>query len=181
MNLYKEYKKLIGNNVVLSFKGEVSTDLANSILDVIHARLDKYESNLRLRKKVFNVLVETLQNLSRHLEKQEIVDDSLNPRTAIIYIWMDDKGYHVATGNYILTENVASLEDWLGNINSMQKDKLREFYKDTLDNTVISKKGGAGLGFIDIARKSGNELNYEFVRVNDEYSFFSFLTTITTD
>lgn len=166
---------------MLSFKGEVSTDLANSILDVIHSRLDKYEGNLRLRKKVFNVLVETLQNLSRHLEKQEVVNDLVNPRTAIIYIWMDDKGYHVATGNYILNENVAGLKDWLGNINSLQKDELRDFYKDTLDNTVISERGGAGLGFIDIARKSGNELTYEFAPVNDQYSFFSFLTTITTD
>ena len=36
----------------------------------------------------------------------------------------------------------------------------------------MSKKGGAGLGFIDIARKSGNKLEYHFEKINDDYYFF---------
>jgi hypothetical protein len=34
-------------------------------------------------------------------------------------------------------------------------------------------KGGGGLGMIDIARKTGQKLNFDFAPVDDKYSFFS--------
>jgi hypothetical protein len=36
----------------------------------------------------------------------------------------------------------------------------------------LSAKGGGGLGLVDIARKSGNKLEYEFFNYNDNYYFF---------
>ena len=37
----------------------------------------------------------------------------------------------------------------------------------------LKGKGGGGLGMIDIARKTGKKLNYDFAPLNDEYTFFS--------
>jgi len=37
----------------------------------------------------------------------------------------------------------------------------------------MSEKGTAGLGMIDIARKSGKELEYNFSSLNDNLTFFS--------
>jgi len=42
-----------------------------------------------------------------------------------------------------------------------------------LNNGEMSDKGGGGLGMIDIARKTGEKLNYNFMPVDDSYSFFS--------
>ncbi|WP_350110592.1 DUF6272 family protein [Fulvivirga sp.] len=36
-----------------------------------------------------------------------------------------------------------------------------------------SKSGGAGLGFIDMAKRSSGELTSEFVDVDDEHVFFT--------
>ena len=38
---------------------------------------------------------------------------------------------------------------------------------------MMSDKGGGGLGMIDIARKSGKKLDFDFHKVDDEYSFYS--------
>ena len=45
--------------------------------------------------------------------------------------------------------------------------------------TGILAKGGAGLGFIDIARKTGNPLEYHFERIDKNNSFFLFKTTMS--
>ena len=37
----------------------------------------------------------------------------------------------------------------------------------------MSMKGGGGLGMVDIARKTGDKLNFNFLPVDDQYSFFS--------
>ncbi len=42
----------------------------------------------------------------------------------------------------------------------------------------LSPRGGAGLGFIDMARKSGNKIRFDFEQINDELSFFSVRMTI---
>jgi hypothetical protein len=41
-----------------------------------------------------------------------------------------------------------------------------------LNHQRISAKGGGGLGLVDIARKTGNKLEYSFVVYNRYYSFF---------
>jgi len=42
----------------------------------------------------------------------------------------------------------------------------------------ISNKGGAGLGLIDMARKSGNKLLYAFEKVDEKFSYFYLHTEI---
>ena len=56
---------------------------------------------------------------------------------------------------------------------------LDDMYKKQLREGILSPKGGAGLGFIDIRRKTGNHLDYSFVKIDKETSFFIFTSTIT--
>ena len=169
---------------MLTFKGEVTFDLIDSILKIMEGRLEQLEDSRKTKKKVYNVLVECLQNLCHHID----FSDNSQPtgggehdylrKSAILIIFSDDDAYHVATGNYIGNDNVNSLNSWLDEINSTTKEELRELYKRILDNEKFSDKGGGGLGFIDIARKSGQKLKYNFQQINDIYSFFSFQINI---
>jgi hypothetical protein len=71
-----------------------------------------------------------------------------------------------------------SLQDKLDKINELDKEGLKNLYKEIIKNNKLSDKGGAGLGFVDMARKSGRKLEYEFEPINDSSSFFSLKTTI---
>jgi hypothetical protein len=42
----------------------------------------------------------------------------------------------------------------------------------------LSEKGGAGLGFIDIRRKTGEKLDFHFLPITDKISFFLLTTLI---
>lgn len=50
-----------------------------------------------------------------------------------------------------------------------------------LNNDKISNKGGAGLGLIEMARKSGNKLDFDFSDINDNYSYFYMGTKVLAD
>jgi hypothetical protein len=77
------------------------------------------------------------------------------------------------------TENVNFLESKLSEINSLDKEGLKELYKSIIKSSQLSEKGGAGLGFVDMARKSGQKLEYHFNKIDDKYSFFSLKTKIS--
>jgi hypothetical protein len=51
-------------------------------------------------------------------------------------------------------------------------------YKQIMRNDDVSEKGGAGLGLVDMARKSGDQLSYQFDTIDKKLSFFSFKTVI---
>jgi hypothetical protein len=162
------------NKVVLSFKGDVTSELMSSILQIIEQRMDDMNEAPKLRKKVYNVLVECLQNLYHHIDETPCISgENGMDGSAIFMISLNNTGYSITTGNYIQRDRKESFEETLERINSLEKDELKQLYKEVLNNDGRSEKGGGGLGMIDIARKTGKKLNYAFAHHNDEYSFFS--------
>jgi hypothetical protein len=64
-------------------------------------------------------------------------------------------------------------------INLLSIEELKDYYIETLNNEAFSGKGGGGLGMIDIARKSGQKIEYTFHPVDESYSFFSLMIHVT--
>ena len=175
--LFEIYEDLKKKNIILSFKGDITPDLLTSILFVIEQKLDRYDESTKIKRKVFNVLVECLQNLYHHsdedLENETISnEDALKP-SVIVMVAKNKEGYNILTGNMIPSENVGVLKNRLEEINELSKDELKELYLATLTDGKRSRKGGGGLGFLEIARKSGRELEFGIVPYNEKSSFFS--------
>ena len=175
IDIYDLYNKMEGNNIMLSFKGDITSELMTSILHIMESRLDNLKEEPKVKKKVYNVLVECLQNLYHHIDEVPDVHVKKNNsgRSAIFMIGIGDNHYSIVTGNYMLTKKVASFKEQLERINAMSSDELKSLYKEILNNDRLSEKGGGGLGMIDIVRKAGQKLNYNFAEINDKYSFFS--------
>ena len=175
IDVYDLYNKMEGNNIMLSFKGDITSELMTSILHIMEIRLNNLNEEPKVKKKVYNVLVECLQNLYHHIDEVPDfqVDKNNSGRSAIFMIGLGDDHYSIVTGNYMLTEKVAEFKARLERINAMSSDDLKNLYKEILNNDHLSEKGGGGLGMIDIARKAGQKLNFNFAEINDKYSFFS--------
>jgi len=159
-------------NIMLSFKGEVTSDLLTSILQIMETKMETLEEPPKIKKKVYNILVECLQNLYHHLDDDDF-KTKINEKSALFMIRKLDGEYSIMTGNFIASENVEMVKGRLDTINKMDKDELKVYYKEVLNNGEMSAKGGGGLGMIDIARKSGKKLEYNFDPIDDNYSFFS--------
>ena len=171
LNIYEFYDKMERNNIMLSFKGDITSELLTSVLQIMESKLDTLQEEPKIKKKVYNVLVECLQNLYHHLDEVSQENDKI--RSAIFMIGKIDNSYNIITGNYIKNTNIESLKKRLEDINILTKEELKEYYKLVLNNGEMSMKGGGGLGMIDIARKTGQKLNFDFAPVDDKYSFFS--------
>jgi len=172
LDIYDFYDKMERNNILLSFKGDITSELLTSILQIMESKLENLQEEPKVKKKVYNVLVECLQNLYHHMDEVDMVKSD-KTRSAIFMIGKLESRYNVITGNYIRKENVELLSGRLEKINALTQDQLKEYYKKVLANGEMSAKGGGGLGMIDIARKTGQKLNYNFMPIDDQYAFFS--------
>jgi len=161
------------NNVILFYKGNVDSDVINQILDKVEDKMIMVNDQSKLRKKVYNVLVETLQNLYHHVDKvPEDYEDQMSDKFGILLVTKIDNGYKITTGNFVKSINVDKLKEKINKINKSSHEEIKELYKFILNHQRISAKGGGGLGLVDIARKTGNKLHYSFKEYDDRYSFF---------
>lgn len=177
-NIHDFYNMMEDGNIMLSFKGEVTSDLLTSILQIMESKMETLDEPPKIKKKVYNILVECLQNLYHHIDEDDALT-AANEKTALFMIRKNDEGeYSIMTGNYIANENINLLKNRLDKINSMDKEELKDYYKEVLNNGEMSAKGGGGLGMIDIARKSGKKLDYDFAKIDDKFSFFSLIVNI---
>lgn len=173
LDVYGFYSKMQRNNIMLSFKGDITSELLSSILQIMENKLDNIQEAPKIKKKIYNVLVECLQNLYHHMDEHAPVQNN-RARSAVFLIGKGNDGsYFIITGNYIKVENIEGLKNRLEEINKMDKEQLKDYYKQVLNNGQMSEKGGGGLGMIDIARKTGQKLEFYFLPVDESYSFFT--------
>jgi len=178
-DLKEYYANLNKGDVILSFRGSITSELINDILEAVEAKLEKENTESRLRKKIYNVLVESLQNLYHHIEQHhEGIQEDLEPKFGVMAIRKEGEFYKVTTGNFVSSNRIKFLKEKIDKINSLTKDELKDMYKFILNHQKLSAKGGGGLGLVDIARKSGSRLEYEFYNYNGNYYFFNLTISV---
>ncbi len=164
--------KISKDEILFLFKGEVSSTLIADSLDEIESRID--DASMRAKKKIYNVLVECVQNLYHHsaiLPSDGSTEEK--GKFAIFALSKNSIGYHIITGNFVQESQKRFLTKHLDHINTLDKDALKDLYKEILNNQEFSEKGGGGLGMVDISRKSGSTLDYEFYDYKEGFYFFS--------
>jgi acetylglutamate synthase len=177
--IYDLHRTMMSQKLILVYQGDFTQESTKSILAMAERNLDSSGEEGNIKRKVFNVMVEALQNIVKHSD--ELVDGQMRSHAAIFLIGREENRYTIMSGNPIRKANVAGLEQKLHHINSLDKEGLKELYKEIIKNTTISEKGGAGLGFVDMARKSGEKLAFDFPEMSAEYCFFCLTVHVARD
>ena len=167
-NLYEETHP---GYIKLKYEGEVSFELIDSILFTLSKRLELVEKNVNLRKKVYTILMECAQNLCFHTDSRD--NGAKTYKRASISLDNANGYYLICTRNYIKKNKIAGFEQLLRSINNKSAEELKNMYNQVLTNNYYSPKGGGGLGLIDIARKSRESLEYQFIEVDGDYALFT--------
>lgn len=171
--VYDFYKKMEDENIILSFKGEFTSELLTSFLNILESKMIELKINNNKKRRVFNVLIECFQNLYHHIAitdyKNELVEIK---KPALVIVKHHEGNFIVRTGNYIEKCKIDDLKRKIAMVNSLDSEELRGLYQMKLANDPRTEKGTAGLGFIDIARKSKRKLEYDFVEIDEVSSFF---------
>ena len=178
IDAFNIYDRMEKSNILLSFKGDITADLLTSILQIMECKMDDLKEEPRTKRKVYNVLVECLQNLYHHSDEAKLGLNETN-KGSIFMIAKNELNYNIITGNFVGNQSIAPLRSRLDEVNSLTKEELKEFYKSILNNGIRSLNGGSGLGMIDIARKTGEKLEYNFLEIDDKVSFFTLIIKVS--
>ena len=178
--VYEFYKSMKAHEITLVYEGEITHQITKAFTSLTESNMAKEDEPGTVKRKVFHVMVECLQNISKHAD-DFTANDYLFSGRGIFLVSKGDDEYSVTTGNAVDNDRIESLTEMLDTINKLDKEELKTLYKKQMKEGRLSDKGGAGLGFIDIKRKTGKELEYHFLPISDDTSFFLLTSTIGRD
>lgn len=174
----KTIDSLNGNfDVLLAYDGVLNVDTISRLESEVEEKVTALSIAKGPLKKIFFISVEALQNMLIHGGK-----DSSGSQHNYFIIAKSPSKVEIITANIVSNENVGKLTADVERLNSFADPAaLKTYYMEHLEKNELSEKGGAGLGFITIAMKSGNKLGYIFDKINDNISLFSLKSTVNLE
>ncbi len=175
--VYDFYSSMKSHEIKLVYEGKVTHQITKAFIALAEAQMVESKEAAKVQRIVFHVMVECLQNISRHADENEL-GEAIFSGKGIFMVSNTDEAYCITTGNAILNEKIPGLSEMLNEINTMNAEDLKDLYVQQMREGRLSSKGGAGLGFIDIRRKTGKQLDFHFLPITDKVSFFLLTTLI---
>ena len=173
--MYEFRDYLQERGIIFCYCGYMTESVLTGIGNAIKRKLEIEETDRQTAKGVFSVFVEQVQNVIRYSAEREppVPSEVIGElRYGVLTVGRTDEHYFVSCGNLIDTGDVARLEAQLKHIQTLDKDGLKALYKETLKGDVPEGSKGAGVGFIDIARRANQGFEFDFMALNDQHSYF---------
>jgi hypothetical protein len=122
-------------------------------------------------------MIESLENVCKYTDAYEDFVKDQQEYLPTFNLMMNAESIQLITTNPILNKDIEVLKGKIDIVNNKSREELKQLYVETITNGKFSVKGGAGLGFIEMAKTSGRNLEYSFERISDQYSNYTFIVT----
>lgn len=148
--------------MLFCYGGSVTDHVLTGLGEALRQELEHAEVERKRARNVFAVFVELAQNVLRYSDEVDIRGGG-ELRRGYLSVGLGAEGIWVACANRIDPAGVPRLGERLKKIHGLDGSALKALYKETLKGEVPEGSKGAGVGFIDIARKSSGGFDFDFV------------------
>lgn len=173
MDLTREiHIKMINERLMFVYRGEITEKNAYTLLTLLEDEMKDTSYEAIGRRRLFMYVLENLQNIAKHGDRL-----SHNRMSVVAYSKTND-GYTITTGNIISAKHVADLRRRLETVNRLNTEETKALYREILGKAEFTSKGGAGLGLIEMAVKTGNKLDFDFIKIEEGFYYFILSKTV---
>lgn len=154
----------------LLYNGNFIDAITSKIINITKVSLIQRGELIKTQNRFAYLIAECFQNIIRHGgHKEHKIEDKRLPGFFMAKI--KNSFYDLLTGNLIDDKNITALKEQFDQIKALSRDELKRLYNKRLAEGQLSEKGGAGLGLIDMAKKS-DQLEYKFLNNAENNAMF---------
>jgi len=157
-----------GSGVLLDYTGPISSDMIELILIKLKQSKDYRDLNKIIAKRVYSIIIECLENISKHSLKRPDNEVLPNP---YISVRRQENEIIIIAGNPTSEDNKKKMVSRIDQINNLDETDLKLLYDENINSELKLDEVGAGLGFIIMAIKSQNRIEYSYRKTDSSYTF----------
>jgi hypothetical protein len=179
-NLHEFYVDLKQKGIIFCFSGPISQDVIEGIGGTLKQKMEIEDTDLNTSQKVFSIFVEQMQNIVNYSADRVIPEDRQEGeiRLGVLIVGKEENRFYVLCGNKISRELAEMIHAQLDRLARMNKDELKQLYRERRKMAPPTEGKGTGLGFIDIARKATSPIEFDFFPVDDDFVFYTIKAVI---
>lgn len=174
-----DFRKLndhFNTRILFCYTGQICQEMLEDMTDILEKNFILHSSP-ETGSRLLLVFIEQIQNIIHYSAEKETYMGRSFSRGSVL-IGQEDGAYYVLSGNMIDSCNRKRIEDSFKMIRGKSREELNIYYKDKIRMPQNSETQGAGLGFIDMARKSAKPLEYSIEKARGGLSYFSVKSTL---
>jgi len=179
-----EYTDMMNNlNIDIVYSGPMWQDGIKGIADMVESRLATDDLSESAAMAIFSVFIEQVTNVLMYSAEKRNYNppdkETLEVSAGMLVLGQKGTTYFIQTGNLIKTESLEHIKNNIDHLNMLDKKELRKLHKERLnaENDNPESKG-AGLGLIEIARKSTAPIGYKFDERGEGLTYFTMYVEI---
>lgn len=174
-SLLDYYRMTSRPDVLMCYRGPISITILNEMSSDI---TDRFADNVSLKKKLFSIYVELVQNIL-HYSSEKINVKNRRDSVGTILLTQKEDVYLFSCGNLVENQYVDEIIESCQQINQMDRETLRQIKREKRNSpNPRPRSKGAGIGLIQVALTSGNPLKAEYKKIDDRHSFFYIVATV---
>jgi hypothetical protein len=136
--------------------------------------------SFRAYKKMISIMIEALENVSKYTETVPLNGEVRTGFSPCCQINQSSHSMELITRNPVKKRDVDQLRKQIDNVNNRDREGLRVLYRSIISNGQFNPRGGAGLGFIEMAKTAGAKLEYKFDPLSDDYTLYTLKVSFDT-
>lgn len=181
--LLRQYNEMTEKKILMSFKGAFAQPIIVEIGQTLRGKIaaqpiESVSERTLLMKKIFAIFVELAQNVMFYSAEQELDEHGKECGVGILLISENADTYCVSSGNQIPRTDIERITSRCESVRTLSKDELKERYNEQRRLPRGGSKG-AGLGFLDIARRADLPLEYAIEPLSGDRALFMLSAYIT--
>lgn len=160
------YRLLEGARFAFLYRGSFNEGLAPELIVMGEAAAHQAERGRTHSQRLAFIMVEAFQNITRH--RSDAADSA-----SFFALRANALGEDVMAVNPVRADEVEALEHAIARLDGTGRSHLKSLFLDRLRDGGRSARGGAGLGLIEMARRSGNGLRHRVLPLEKGHALFA--------
>ena len=174
MNMITFKETLDKEGIIFSFSGTISQSILSSIAETIEKELLTAGISFTLIQNIFAVFTEQIQNMMSYSHERIPLGNNAFESPGVCVVGYDKNmgHYYVCSANIMCIEDEPELRKKLDKLIDMNKAEVRQYYKELRRCGENKHERGAGLGFLEMAKRSAVPMQYSILHLENSRAFF---------
>jgi len=175
-------KLIMKNKIVLTFEGKMSQGVLINLVETLKEKLlasadnevelEDSDSRQFVVKKVYAIFIELAQNIQNHSAEKVLIEGA-ETGVGIIVIREDEECFTITSGNQVTLSKADSLNKYCEELNGLSSEEIRKLYRTQLRRERQEGSRGAGIGLLEVTKKTGNPIVHSLTKDGAEHYFFT--------
>jgi hypothetical protein len=163
---------------ILHYKGKFTFERIGLLLNDLKNKKETYNIDPVQYKKLLTLMIEILENVLKYSDRFEVFVLDHPDYQPEFELNLSEDGFILTSRNPVRDKDKKEISRRINKINISDEDELKKIYRDTITNGIFTEKGGAGLGFIEMAKITTNTLVFSFEPIEKGFSYFELILNI---